>query len=532
MKHQKDIINVSPSKRIYRSIIADYHLETALCELIDNSIDSWRRGGSKNKLIIKLLLDYDRQYIEVKDNAGGIQEEDISMIISPGASKTGTNDEVIGIFGVGSKRAVVALAQDIKFKTRYNNKKSLLVEIDESWLESDEWDIPIYYIDDIDKSSTFVELSRLRSKLTSKGHLEIKKALGTIYALYLKNHQIQIFLSNGKSESEISPKTFDNWSYPPGYEPVCSNGDFSIDGQKIRFNFTSGLSTSRRNYEGDDKEAFDDYGVYFYCNERLIARAVKTPEVGFQKGIAGVPHPSMALCRVIIRLKGPADKMPWNSSKTEINYRHEVFQAIREELVKLVQHSAKLSKKLQQEEGGWPQNVFCYNTGSVQHYKVDKVKDVISHLPPLPVKKRVRFQDVVQKKNAKLATEKPWAVGAYESMIAVEYILRQNFTQKNRIAFLIIDSMLEIAFKDFLVNDSGTGYSDKRLGNLNRFDLHNEVKKHTTLKPSLWKKVDHYYKYRCDLVHKRSTSTVSDSDIENFKNMSESILKALFGVRF
>lgn len=45
-KTEIDTIDGTPSKRIYRSIIADYDLNTAICELIDNSIDvdSTRQG--------------------------------------------------------------------------------------------------------------------------------------------------------------------------------------------------------------------------------------------------------------------------------------------------------------------------------------------------------------------------------------------------------------------------------------------------------------------------------------------------------
>jgi hypothetical protein len=31
--------------------------------------------------------------------------------------------------------------------------------------------------------------------------------------------------------------------------------------------------------------------VYFYCNDRLVARALKSFDVGFMKGYAGLPHP-------------------------------------------------------------------------------------------------------------------------------------------------------------------------------------------------------------------------------------------------
>jgi len=76
LKTKLNDISAIPSKRIYLSIIADYHLHLALCELIDNAIDNWIFNGRLQELEINLDLDYDQQTIKIKDNSGGIKEED------------------------------------------------------------------------------------------------------------------------------------------------------------------------------------------------------------------------------------------------------------------------------------------------------------------------------------------------------------------------------------------------------------------------------------------------------------------------
>ena len=96
VKTKLDDISAIPSKRIYLSIIADYHLHLALCELIDNAIDNWIFNGRQHELEIKLDLDYDQQSIKVIDNSGGIKEEDIQLIVSPGQSRGSSLEEIIG----------------------------------------------------------------------------------------------------------------------------------------------------------------------------------------------------------------------------------------------------------------------------------------------------------------------------------------------------------------------------------------------------------------------------------------------------
>ncbi|WP_422350800.1 ATP-binding protein [Flagellimonas sp.] len=144
-----DEISAIPSKRIYLSIIADYHLDLALCELIDNAIDNWIFNGRIQELCIEIDLDYEQQSITVKDNSGGIKEEDLPLIVGPGQSRENESKEIIGVFGVGSKRAVVALSKEIKIYSRFKDSKTLLVEIDDDWVQDeDNWDLSVFVVDD------------------------------------------------------------------------------------------------------------------------------------------------------------------------------------------------------------------------------------------------------------------------------------------------------------------------------------------------------------------------------------------------
>jgi hypothetical protein len=110
-------IDGTPEKRVFLSIIADYDLKTGLCELVDNALDLWLLGGRKQPLNIDVLLDTDRQLISVHDDAGGVRERDLHFLIAPGGSRNDPDAEVIGIFGVGSKRAGIALGERVEIRT-------------------------------------------------------------------------------------------------------------------------------------------------------------------------------------------------------------------------------------------------------------------------------------------------------------------------------------------------------------------------------------------------------------------------------
>jgi len=119
MKKEVDILDATPSKRLFLSIIADYDLNRSICELVDNGLDVWVRGAKTKATTIHVTLDKQQQTIVVEDNAGGLPKAELHYIIGPGQTGSKPTEETIGIFGVGTKRAVVALAQDIKIRTRH-----------------------------------------------------------------------------------------------------------------------------------------------------------------------------------------------------------------------------------------------------------------------------------------------------------------------------------------------------------------------------------------------------------------------------
>lgn len=521
MKKEVDRVNAVPSKRLFLSIIADYDLNRSICELIDNALDIWVKNGKNQPLKIQINLDKDQQTIYISDNAGGVKKDDIRVIVGPGQTTNLATEEVIGIFGVGTKRAVVALAQDTKISTRYGKNKTYRVEFDDSWLQNEDWELPVYEIDEISESTTIIELQKLRIKITDEAISQLKEYLQATYARFLTNSQVTIQLGTDK----LKPINFENWAYPPSYPPHRYVGSLlTEEGKMVKVEVLAGLTM-------ESSPAGGEYGVYFYCNDRLIARGLKNYDVGFTKGLAGGPHPSVSLTRVIVSLNGEAGLMPWNSSKSGIAPNHSIFIALRSWLVQVVKDYASLSRRL---EGDWPEKVFKYPTGKIAEIKIPSFPSAKkSYLPPLP-KSKPRYGDLVEKTNRRIAKEKPWTKGLYESIIAVDLITKQKLEQKNRISLILLDSTLEIAFKEFLVNDSGNSYSDAKLFDLfsNRSNVQKEVQKYINFNPELWKKIDHYYRLRNKLIHERATVGISDSQIEDYRRVVQKILNRLFKLRF
>ena len=231
-------------------------------------------------------------------------------------------------------------------------------------------------------------------------------------------------------------------------------------------------------------------------------------------------------------LTGEAQLMPWNSSKSGISPNHPVFVALRGWLIQVVKYFASLSRRL---EGYWPSEVFKYTTGKILEEKVDSFPEARKlYLPELPISKP-RYGDIIKQANRKVAKEKPWTTGLYEGIIAVDLIFNQRLEQKNRICLILLDSILEIALKEFLVNDSGVIYNDAFLHTLfnKRSEVQREVKKYVpTIDEGTWKKIEYYYALRCKLIHERATVQISDEHIEDYRDIVQKVLKQLFKLEF
>ena len=341
MKKEVELLDAIPSKRLFQSIIADYDLNRSICELIDNALDTWVKAGKNKPVKIEIQLDESQQSILIRDNAGGVKKDDMKVIVAPGQTTNLPTDPVIGIFGVGTKRAVVALAQNIKITTRYSNEGTYQVEFDDSWIKNDDsWILPLYEVDDIDDGTTVINLNGLRMHVDQDGIKNLKLYTQETYARFLKNNLISVIVNTEK----MQPVTFDDWAYPPEYQPRRYFGDLPTeDGKIVKVEIIAGLCK--------ESSPVGDYGVYFYCNDRLISKSLKSYQVGFSTGQAGLPHPGSSLTKVIVSLQCNALSMPWNSSKSEVNFNHNIFLSLRELIVQIVKDYASLSRRL---EGNWP----------------------------------------------------------------------------------------------------------------------------------------------------------------------------------
>lgn len=525
IKTEASVINGMPEKRLFWSIISDYDLRTGLCELVDNALDLWILNNRSRELTIEVTLDVERQLIGVQDDAGGVNEEDLRLLISPGGSRNAPEAEIIGVFGVGSKRAGVALGQRVEIRTRYKRQRSFELDITEDWLRSPSWDLASYEIPDISPNTTRVDISALRRSFSEADVEDLKLHLSETYSWFLE--QGCRICVNGEALSAVM---FDNWAFPPNYPPQEAKFIVDVDDVgSVAVTVTAGLIRDR------DPEA-ENYGAYFYCNHRLIVKELKTREVGyFVTREAGVPHPDASLARVIVSLQGPARGMPWNSSKSAINPSHPAFEQLRPTIIQLNSFFSSLSRRT---KGDWPGEVFKHASGAVEPIEpadLGSRKRLI--LPPLPRVQKTQVEHLKSRNKATINLQ-PWTLGLVEAISAIDVITRQHFDTGNRMALILLDSNFEIALKEFIVHRTdlfpARTYTDTHIASLfqNRTRVLNDVTARVTIPQQHLDKARHYYMMRNKLIHERATVGITDADVQTYRATIQAVLKILFGLRF
>lgn len=155
MSDQADKAIAIPTKQFFVSMLTrDIKLEDAILDLVDNCLDGALRlaGGGEvdySRHFVKITLD--ETHFSIEDNCGGIPRHiAITYAFKMGREpddERDADDETIGMYGVGMKRAIFKMGRAAVVRT-LNGSDSFEVPITSEWLDDKGWDpLPITNVD-------------------------------------------------------------------------------------------------------------------------------------------------------------------------------------------------------------------------------------------------------------------------------------------------------------------------------------------------------------------------------------------------
>ena len=332
----------TPLKDIVIGSWRDLNRSEALLELIDNSIDAWRRRRTQYPATtakkLRILIDVDPldDRLTYEDNAGGVSPSRIENLVIPGHSDTTDFEATIGSYRTGGKKAVFKLAREVNIRTSYldpsgSTSDPLQIHLDQKWLEDQtDYDFPFYVMNtpDIDPGHTRYTF-RLRDRWDTATFDEVTTEIRRTYTLLMLRFPIQIFFNDRLRPLEplqnlytFSGKCDDQTDLRPQRINFLTSLPWADRRHRIRIEIIMGCRTTTAGSRGEDGPGIDLYG-----NDRLfILRDQEQVRVWYPSIPKGAAR---LLIRGQINIHAPNIFIPWDVHKRHLNADRELVTLLR-----------------------------------------------------------------------------------------------------------------------------------------------------------------------------------------------------------
>ena len=348
MTEKQDKAIASPTKHFFVSMLTrDISLTDAILDLVDNCLDgALRMKKSKevdySKHFVKIVLN--ENYFSIEDNCGGIPKDiaknyAFKMGREP-EDKRDDDDETIGMYGVGMKRAIFKMGEDAKVSTR-NKDDAFYVPITADWRKEKEWNsLPILDLTDdgiLPELGTLIRVESLyqgvsRQFSNDAFQNDLRTALAEHFTMFLQRG-----LHISVNSDLIEPVKVKILMSPNGTGPVPYVFEKIIDG--VTVSIAVGLNPSQGQQDDEDEltdsfEADRPYqtaGWSVFCNDRAVMVGDKSRLTGWGDGIP-LYHGQFSIITGIVEFRSEsAEKLPITTTKRALDTSSDVWlQAISE----------------------------------------------------------------------------------------------------------------------------------------------------------------------------------------------------------
>ncbi len=217
--------------------------------------------------------------------------------------------------------------------------------------------------------------------------------------------------------------------------------------------------------------------------------------------------------------------MPWNSTKSGLDFSNPIISRLKADLLKLCTPYVQLSRRL---IGDSEAQIAAHSQGTVETVDLTSRQDFVlkpEQMPSIPPKSRSEAERLLNLNKDRIR-EQPWTRALVENVYAADLILGKKLENKNRFGLLLLDSCLEIAFRDYLIRIKNVSVTKEQLSN--RKTLVAMMKKNApAFEEDIWKSLDFYYDLRCTLYHELASPEPTDTDIDHFRDLVSTMLYGL-----
>lgn len=358
MSHNQRSVDASPTKRFFiEMLIKDVDLLYAITDLIDNSVDGAKSLRQNSDFVgLEICIDFDPLRFRIKDNCGGI-DVDHARNYAFRFGRPGDAPDVkasVGQFGVGMKRSLFKLGSKFTVHSRaYSSEFLLDVDVEEWRKDDSNWRFDLMEVEENlpppakdDFHGTSVEVTSLHSDVAAVLGLvsfenDLVEKIENAHSLTMQ--QGVVFKVNGKSLTRHLIQLLSSASMRPAFREIRM---FEDSASPLIVRLYCGL------YE---EKSTADSGWHIFCNGRRVVESENTIKTGWGEEGSGdtrIPrwHPQFGRFRGYVFLDcDDAKRMPWNTTKSSIDFNSEVYRRIRLDMVEMMRPVIDFLNKLKDE---------------------------------------------------------------------------------------------------------------------------------------------------------------------------------------
>jgi hypothetical protein len=328
--------NAHAEKRLFISLLTrDISLADAFLDLLDNSINAALKASGlkdgdasdyiallskESKPRFKIDIAFDSKKVKISDNCGGISAQDASeKVFVFGATDDSHLDDRLSVYGIGLKRAMFKLGNQIDMVSRHPDGGFELNLTVSNWqaIKDVPWTFEIEPQSAVapDKGSTQLEVTELHPNVQARlenpaFETELFTRISRAYSFFIS--RIVTIKLNGivveREEARIS-----------GNQATES---FELDGVSVAISAGLGVMSKGGRYEAE----FAGWNVY--CNGRAVIFYDRSPLTGW--GVDGYLPSFQPKHRpfvgIVFFTSDDPEKLPWTTTKLGVNPDNLVWQ--------------------------------------------------------------------------------------------------------------------------------------------------------------------------------------------------------------
>ncbi len=336
-----DVAIALPTKQFFVSMLTrDINLADAILDLIDNCLDGALRlaeGSDVDYSQHFVNITLDKKFFTIEDNCGGIPRD----VAKNYAFKMGrdpdddrdSDDETLGMYGVGMKRAIFKMGREALVQTLYGDA-GFEVPISPEWLNDKGWD-PLPIVNSVpqshlDNPGTNIHVSHLydgvsKHFINDAFRNELRTAISEHFTMFLQQG-LSISVNDFAIEPilvEVLVSDREDGPAPYVFQKTIDDVEVSIT---VGLNSGRGLSSDEDDvpeFERDRSAATAGWTVF--CNDRAVIVGDKSRLTGWGDGIP-LYHYQFSIITGIIEFRSKfAEKLPITTTKRALDTSSDVW---------------------------------------------------------------------------------------------------------------------------------------------------------------------------------------------------------------